>query len=267
LTLEELLTLILHQLRIEGVRSSRIELWRSFEEVIARLTPGDRVVVIIDAGQDLTDETLENLRLLSNSDQKGSKRLHFILVAQPELLPRLQSAALRNVSQRIGARATLEALKVDEAMGYVNFLLRQRGGGAREIFDARALRYMIAQSAGIPRRINQLCHNSMLAAYDEGVSCVTIANVRVALSSSENSDRRSKIRSAPFSGTGLMGKAAWATVLLGSVLTAAWAAEIYLPRLDDFRRKATKVIESAAMVTTRLPPTWGTFGLGPKADR
>ena len=88
------------------MRSSRIELWRSFEEVIARLTPGDRVVVIIDAGQDLTDETLENLRLLSNSDQKGSKRLHFILVAQPELLPRLQSAALRNVSQRIGARAT-----------------------------------------------------------------------------------------------------------------------------------------------------------------
>src|ERR1700680_3152274 len=51
LNIEEIMSLILHQLGIEGVRSSRLELWRSFEGMIAGLKPGDRVAVIVDDAQ------------------------------------------------------------------------------------------------------------------------------------------------------------------------------------------------------------------------
>src|ERR1700730_6966470 len=128
LNIEEIMSLILRQLGMEGVRSSRLDLWGGFQGMIAGLKPGNRVAVIVDDAQDLSNERLEDLRLLSNCDPNGSKRLHFILVGQPELLPRLQSPALRNVNQRIGTRATLNPLEFDEARDYVDYLLRQKGG-------------------------------------------------------------------------------------------------------------------------------------------
>lgn len=250
LKLEEIISLILSQLEIEPVGSSRLDLWRSFEGVIAGLKSGDRVVLIIDDAQELSDEALEGLRLLSNCNAHGSKRLHIILVAQPKLIPRLQSAALRNVSQRIGACARLEALKFDEAVGYVDCLLRQKGGSAKEIFDAQALRYIIAQSTGISRQINLLCRNAMLTAYNEGVRCVTLSIVQAALAENQNVDGQLRTTPAPFSRVGwILGAATWATIALGVGLSASIAI-FYRSRADNSSQRKTRTIESAGIVNS-----------------
>ena len=46
-------------------------------------------MIIVDEAHDLSDETIEQLRLLSNSDDPEKKQLHFMFVGQPELLRKL----------------------------------------------------------------------------------------------------------------------------------------------------------------------------------
>jgi type II secretory pathway predicted ATPase ExeA/cell division septation protein DedD len=260
LKLEEIIRLILHQLGTEPRGSSRRDLWRSFGGVIAELKAGDRVVVIIDDAQDLSDEALDGLRFLSNCDPLRSKRLHFILVAHLKLLSRLQSAALCNFNQRIGARAKLEALKFGEALDYVDYLLRQKGGSAKKIFDARALRYIIRQCAGNPRQINLMCHNAMLAAYDEGVRCVTLSTVRTALGELQNVDHRSRTPPAQFLRAGaILGTGTWATIALAVCLTVS-AAIFYVPHARDSSQRKPRFIESAAIVN------WGALGRGARSE-
>jgi type II secretory pathway predicted ATPase ExeA len=151
LRIEEIMNLILEQLKVKNIPSSRLGLWREIEKTITRLEAGERIVVIVDDAQDLSEECLEDLRLLSNCEANGNKRLHFILVGQPELLTRLRTPKLRNINQRIGARATLNPLKFDEARAYVDYRLRLKGGNAQRIFSTAALRHLLAHSSGIPR--------------------------------------------------------------------------------------------------------------------
>ena len=52
-------------------------------------------VLIIDEAQDLTDELLEQVRLLSNLETDNRKLLQIVLLGQPELRDRLNNPRLR----------------------------------------------------------------------------------------------------------------------------------------------------------------------------
>jgi phage tail protein X len=108
---------------------------------------------------------LEELRLLSNYTPIRPNSLRFIFVGQPEFLRRLESSGLRQLNERIGARAMLNALRPNEIQEYIDFRLRARNGSAQEAFSPSALKIISDHSGGIPRRINVLCHNAMLLAY------------------------------------------------------------------------------------------------------
>jgi MSHA biogenesis protein MshM len=244
-TPDAIIRLILHQLGTEPTRSSTRELWRSLDEAVAGLKPSDRVVVIIDDAQDLSDETLKSLQLFSTYNRHGSKRLHFILVACPRLLRRLESASLINFNQTIGTRTTLKPLNFDEASYYIDWLLRDKGGRAKRIFDMRALRYIITQSAGIPRRINLICHNALLAAYEEGASVVTLSNVRTALDDLPDLDNRVRTAHAQdLRESTMFGAATSAMIALGVGLVVL-ATIVLIPRA---RESFQTLIEPAAIV-------------------
>ena len=66
-----------------------------------------QVILIFDKAQGLSDETLEELRLLSNSRPPQRNALQIVFVGQPELVERLADPKLRALNQRIGARALL----------------------------------------------------------------------------------------------------------------------------------------------------------------
>ncbi len=121
-----------------------------------------------DEAQGLSDETMEQLRLLSNSGKTDEKQLHFVFVGQPELLRRLTNPSLRQIEQRIGAKTVLNPLQWAECHEYVEQRLRAVNGATERIFKPRALCYLIRHSGGIPRRLNVLCHNAMLLAYSGG---------------------------------------------------------------------------------------------------
>jgi nucleoid-associated protein YgaU len=94
-------------------------------------------------------------------------------------MPRV--AKMRNLNERIGARAQLHALDPSEAREYVESRLHSKGGNAAKIFAPAALKYLLAKSRGIPRRINVLCHNAMLLAYGAGQKRVELEMAKAAV--------------------------------------------------------------------------------------
>jgi general secretion pathway protein A len=125
---------------------------------------GRRVVVIVDEAQNLSPETLEQVRLLTNLETASQKLLQIILIGQPELREVLDRVELRQLAQRITGRYHLDPLSKSETASYVNHRLKVAGANG-EIFSAAALREVHRLSKGIPRIINVICDRALLGAF------------------------------------------------------------------------------------------------------
>ena len=179
LSFAEMLRQILGQLGVGlSQTSDKLALLQAFDAQLAKLGPDECVAVIIDEAQDLSDDALEDLRLLSNFQSLERRRLQIVLVGQIELARRLAAPQMRQLNQRIGARALLPILQGKEIYDYVEYRLRSRGGDIERLFTRGALRELTRSSGGIPRRINVLCHNALLLAYSEGEESASVQHVR-----------------------------------------------------------------------------------------
>src|SRR5262245_50628153 len=101
---------------------------------------GRRVLLIIDEAQNLTTETLAQLRLLSNLETETSKLLQIVLLGQPELDHKLNAQELRQLRQRISVWCRLGPMNNAETAEYVRHRLRVAGALERPIFTDAALR-------------------------------------------------------------------------------------------------------------------------------
>lgn len=193
LTFEEMVKVIMQQLGIKTRSRSKLAELEAVNDFLCALKPSERVVVIMDEAQGLSDETMEQLRLLSNSGKPDEKHLHFVFIGQPELLRRLAEPSLVQLQQRIGAKTVLKPMQRDECREYIEQRLRVVNGTAGRIFKPGALRHLIRHGGGIPRRINVLCHNAMLLAYSGGVRMVDTRMVEASVT--EYDSLFSKLRS------------------------------------------------------------------------
>jgi general secretion pathway protein A len=125
---------------------------------------GRRVVLIVDEAQNLSFETLEQVRLLTNLETATTKLLQIILIGQEELRALLEQPSLRQLAQRITGRYHLSPLSADETSGYVKHRMRVAGATA-EAFTPGALREVHRLSKGIPRVINVVCDRALLGAF------------------------------------------------------------------------------------------------------
>ncbi|HMN45182.1 MAG TPA: AAA family ATPase [Povalibacter sp.] len=140
---------------------------------------GRRVVVIVDEAQNLSPETLEQVRLLTNLETASHKLLQIILIGQPELREVLDRVELRQLAQRITGRYHLDPLSKHETALYVNHRLRVAGANG-EIFTGAALREIHRLSNGIPRIINVICDRALLGAFTQESHRVGPSLVRAA---------------------------------------------------------------------------------------
>jgi general secretion pathway protein A len=140
---------------------------------------GRRVVVIVDEAQNLTPETLEQVRLLTNLETRSQKLLQIILIGQPELREVLSRVELRQLAQRITARYHLAPLSRDETIAYVNHRMRV-AGCTLDVFTKAALREVHRLSGGIPRIVNVICDRALLGAFTQETHQITPALVREA---------------------------------------------------------------------------------------
>jgi general secretion pathway protein A len=126
---------------------------------------GRRVLLIIDEAQTLTENTLEQVRLLSNLETSREKLIQILLLGQPELDRKLDDRALRQLRQRISVRWKLDPLGPAETRAYVRHRLSVAAGEPKDLFSESALREIHRRTGGIPRLVNQLCDRALLAGY------------------------------------------------------------------------------------------------------
>jgi general secretion pathway protein A len=140
---------------------------------------GRRVVVIVDEAQNLTPETLEQVRLLTNLETASQKLLQIILIGQPELREVLGRVELRQLAQRITGRYHLDPLSKHETAAYVKHRLKVAGAHG-EIFTPAALREVHRLSGGVPRIINVICDRALLGAFTQEDHSIGPSLVRTA---------------------------------------------------------------------------------------
>ncbi|MDE3136578.1 MAG: AAA family ATPase [Acidobacteriota bacterium] len=129
---------------------------------------GLTTVAIIDEAHHLDAALLEEVRLLTNLETPQGKLLQIALVGQPELDAKLETHELRQVKQRITLRLRLGGLSAPETFRYVEARLAAAGNSLPALFTPAALAMIHYYSSGIPRLVNTLADNSLLAAYAAG---------------------------------------------------------------------------------------------------
>jgi general secretion pathway protein A len=124
-------------------------------------------VLIIDEAHHLSEEILEEVRLLSNLETTDDKLLQIVLVGQPELDEKLDMIELRQLKQRIALRAQLGSLDAEETREYVERRLQIAGAGTRagSIFPPETIAAVYRHSRGLPRLINSISENALIAGY------------------------------------------------------------------------------------------------------
>lgn len=171
----ELLKLVMHEFGIEapeGANKAKC-LEAIFKFLIKEYSRGRKVVLVVDEAQNLADESLEEIRMISNLQTDDQILLQIILIGQPNLKQRLSSPNLTQLSQRIAVFYHLSALDRDEVTEYISFRLK-RASGHPDIFAEAAIDLLFKASGGIPRIINILCDTALVYAYAESYETITV---------------------------------------------------------------------------------------------
>ncbi len=140
---------------------------------------GERVVLIIDEAQNMSRESLEQVRLLTNLETATDKLLQILLLGQPELRSLLARPELRQLAQRITARYHLDPLNREETAQYVRHRLAV-AGAARCPFTDDGLKALYETADGVPRLINIIADRALMAAYAEERERIDARLVRAA---------------------------------------------------------------------------------------
>lgn len=138
----------------------------------------ERVLLIIDEAHVLPVELLEEIRLLSNQEYQDFGVMSVFLVGQPELNERLGHERLLPLRQRIGIRFHLQSFSEEETKRYILFRLAKAGVQRGDVFNDEAIRLIHAEAHGVPRLINVICDQAMLAGFAEGKPVITAAIIR-----------------------------------------------------------------------------------------
>ena len=181
LTPEEFLQAVLEDIHVQLKGVNKNEMLKAFRDILIEHSRTEkRVIIIVDEAQNVPDETLEELRILSNLETEKEKLLQIILMGQTELKKRLQADHLKQLNQRITIRATLRPLTRSETSDYINFRLIKAGKGTVN-FDEDARKRIYKMSGGIPRLINLISSRAIMAAFVSGNAAIKKNHVNYAI--------------------------------------------------------------------------------------
>jgi len=270
----ELLQSISEEFGLVAERRSRRQLLSALNGFLLDCHGQDRrVVLIVDEAQNLSAETLEQIRLLSNLETASSKLIQIILLGQPELEEKLDSDSLRQLRQRVTVRWSLHPFSARDTAAYVEHRLYVAAGAERKIFTPAALRAVHRLTGGIPRLVNVLSDRVLLAGYAEGARTIGARMVgraaREVPDAARRIGKRSRLALAGLAAAGLgllvAAGGGWAPGL-GELVPNSWAwfraaappaelAPVALARESHaLAEPATASSGTAVTVIVELPP-------------
>jgi DNA transposition AAA+ family ATPase len=142
--------------------------------LLQRHQHGLTTLVVVDEAHHLSPEVLEEIRLLTNLETSQQKLLQIILAGQPELDQKLDSYGLRQLKQRVAMRCHLEPLNLIETGQYMRRRLTIAGAAeGRQLFEDGAIAAVHQHARGIPRLVNTIGENALLAGYAKQAPAIT----------------------------------------------------------------------------------------------
>ncbi|MFV2001862.1 MAG: ExeA family protein [Paracoccaceae bacterium] len=178
----ELIQWSLHALGVKfDPDSSYVSQFQCLQDfLIETYAEGQRVILIFDEAQNLSEDSLEELRMLTNINSNKDELIQLVLVGQKELREMIKKPELRQLSQRISASFHLRALSEAETHEFIVHRLRIAGGTGEE-FDEKAKMLIYDVSQGIPRLVNQVCDMSLLYAWSAETRLVDASIVQAVI--------------------------------------------------------------------------------------
>ncbi len=178
LSFVELLRLALAELGLEGAGGDRLAMMTQlYDHLVRQLESGRIVCLMIDEAQSLSEEMLEELRLLSNLETDSEKLIQIVLAGQRELDARLDGAGLAQLKQRVALRCRLKPLQPHEVGRYIDFRLRTVSCARRDLFEPASIERIARYSRGVPRLINSICDNALLIAFTHNRRSILASDV------------------------------------------------------------------------------------------
>ena len=145
---------------IEAVPRGKLAIIEALGGRLAELhRNGRRPVLVVDEAQLASPSLLEEIRLLTNHEDRQDKHLHVVLLGQPELRDRVRKRP--QIDQRVSLRYHVEPMEPEEIPGYVQHRLTVAGWSGGDLFDAGAMDVLAERSGGVPRRINTLATQAL----------------------------------------------------------------------------------------------------------
>jgi len=230
LDIEGLLEYVLQDWGVKSTAASHAQrLFELNEFLIDQHRKGGSPLLVIDEAQNLSVQTLEAVRMLSNFETTNHKLMQILLVGQPELRDKLDLPELRQLKQRIGLRCHIAPLSAEETRLYIRHRLRIAGASDAGIFSDAAIQKISDYSQGTPRVINIVCDHCLLSGYADSKRRVDAGIVKEAVEYLEEGERREwkrrrRISLVPSRGAVWAARSGVALLVLVIVFLAAFAA-------------------------------------------
>lgn len=160
-----------------------VDLFGQFQDFLIReYAGGRRAILIFDEAQNLSRESLEELRMFTNINSNKDELLQLVLVGQPELRATIRRPDLTQFAQRVSASFHLPAMSPETVAGYIAHRLAVAGAAeAGAIFTPEAAALVHEATGGVPRLVNRLCDLAMLYAFTAEADLVDAETVRQVL--------------------------------------------------------------------------------------
>ena len=141
---------------------------------------GKRVVVVVDEAHLLAPDQLEELRLLTNADMDSHSPFACLLVGQPTLRRRIKLGTFAALDQRIALRFAMPPMTQAETASYIAHHLAL-AGRADTLFSDDATTLIHQVSRGLPRAVNNLALQALVAAYATKKAIIDETSARAAV--------------------------------------------------------------------------------------
>jgi general secretion pathway protein A len=199
LTLLDFFNILSNELRIASCIDGKADFLAKFKKFVRALHNAQKsLIIIIDEAQRLTNELLDEIRMLSNIDDDNRELVNIFFVGQFEFNQVLMAPGNKALRQRITASYHLVPLNQTETDNYIRHRLKV-AGTQKELFMPEAVHEIFRFSNGTPRLINILCDRTLIAAYSRDLSRVSYAMIRECAKELDYSSgtAAADIRSAP----------------------------------------------------------------------